>query len=1208
MNFKLLDFQTSTRDDSFIIHMFGLNELGETFSVEIPDFKPLFYCRVPDSYTKTDKNIFLDHIKSAVGPYMAECILDCSLIYRKKLDGFDGQREHKFLCFKFKGLPCFHRVKNLWYHEIKSTKPSKFNKKEGFAWVLKKEGYKFKDHYIHLYEAKLPPLLRYLHIKNISPSGWIQISNYTFVDEPKTTCKYECIVNAKDIEPLLNKETLVPFKICSFDIEASSSHGDFPLPVKDYKKLAQNIVEQFEHEHSEECSSLLYKCIRSAFGFDSLEYIDIVYPKKPVQEQQLEKLFQTWIQQPLKNYVPTETVELLVIQDDPENVDDDDDEPIPTHEPTEYNQNSTVIDMMKDVAFDKDSKILELQKGLNHIFPKIEGDKVTFIGSTFVKHGTNKPYLNHCIVLGGCSPVENTEIECYDTEDKVLIAWKNLIRREDPDILIGYNTFGFDCKFMYHRAVETRCIEEFLELSRTSNLAGKFVNDTWKIEESTIFLASGEYNLSYFKLEGRLQIDLYTMFRRNYNLDSYKLDNVSAQFIGDKISKIVHKEDTNETYVYSKNLKGLEKTNYVVFEELSHSSDYYKNGKKFRVLELGVDYFVIEGIIMPDMKKQVRWCLAKDDVDHHDIFRLSKGSDSDRAIIAQYCIQDCNLVHHLFQKIDLLTEISEMASICSVPIDFIIMRGQSIKIASLIAKKCREEGILMNVIEAPEHAEGYEGAWVLDPACGFYFDIPIIVNDYNSLYPSVIIADNMSHDSLVSVKIYDLHNNLIKDFAVKNKKGEHIYDNLPNYKYVDIPSDTFCYVRKTPKSAAVKQKSGHMVCRFAQFPDNKKATIPSVLEHLLKARKDTRKQMELETDPFMKKILNGRQNAYKIAANSVYGQCGASTSMIYNKYVASSCTAGGRQMLIYAKTVVEEVYNNRDCQTSMGIVNVTAKCIYGDTDSIFYKFHLHQNGKVITGKDSLKISMELGIEAGELASSMTKLPHKLAFEKAIWPFCIFSKKRYIGDYYEEDTENCYRKSMGIVLKRRDNSPILKDVYGGVIDILMKEKNVNKAVEFVKNYMKKLISGQIPLDKLCITKSLRSGYKNPQSIAHKILADRIGKRDPGNKPKSGDRIKFAFIDVKKEKGIKLLQGNKIETPEYIKEKNLSIDYKYYITNQLMKPLQQVFSLLLEQLPGFNKEKYETDLLAYKELEKESYEKKETLLRNKEIKRLIFDEFI
>ena len=191
-------------------------------------------------------------------------------------------------------------------------------------------------------------------------------------------------------------------------------------------------------------------------------------------------------------------------------------------------------------------------------------------------------------------------------------------------------------------------------------------------------------------MPGRLQIDLYTEFRRNYNLSSYTLNNVSAEFIGDSVPKLEHDETNNVTQIFSKNLQGLEQYNYVMFEEVSHSSDYYKNGKKFKVMEIGKGYFTVEGLIMPDLRKNVRWCLAKDDVDHHDIFNFYKGSDDDRAIIAKYCIQDCNLVHRLFQKIDLLTELVEMASICSVPVEFIVMRGQGIKTASLIAKKCRE--------------------------------------------------------------------------------------------------------------------------------------------------------------------------------------------------------------------------------------------------------------------------------------------------------------------------------------------------------------------------------------------------------------------------------------------------------------------------------------------------------------------------------------
>jgi DNA polymerase delta subunit 1 len=265
-----------------------------------------------------------------------------------------------------------------------------------------------------------------------------------------------------------------------------------------------------------------------------------------------------------------------------------------------------------------------------------------------------------------------------------------------------------------------------------------------------------------------------------------------------------------------------------------------------------------------------------------------------------------------------------MAAICSVPIDFIVMRGQGIKTASLIAKKCRENNILMPVLEKPDFSEGYEGAVVLPPKCGFYFDEPVYVNDYNSLYPSTIIAGNMSMDSLQSVKVYDLQDSLIEEIGVK-KNGVYVYDNLPGFTYQNVISDTYKYVRKTPKSAAVKVKSGYMVCRFAHFPDNKKGMIPYVLEGLLKARKDTKKLMEKESDPFMKQIFNKRQNALKITANSIYGQCGAPTSMFYNKFVAASCTAGGRELLIFAKSLIENVYDNRECETSFGKVMVKGK-------------------------------------------------------------------------------------------------------------------------------------------------------------------------------------------------------------------------------------------------------------------------------------------
>ena len=131
-----------------------------------------------------------------------------------------------------------------------------------------------------------------------------------------------------------------------------------------------------------------------------------------------------------------------------------------------------------------------------------------------------------------------------------------------------------------------------------------------------------------------------------------------------------------------------------------------------------------------------------------------------------------------------------------------------------------------------------------------------------------------------------------------------------------------------------------------------------------------------------------------------------------------------------------------------------------------------------------------------------------------------------------------------------------------------------------------------MDKLVITKALRSGYKNPKQISHKVLADRIGKRDPGNKPAVGDRVSFVFIEHPNKKA---LQGEKIETPTFIKENNLKIDYSFYITNQIMKPVLQLYSLCL------------TDLCDYKECN-EYWDKVEEELRIlDEIQKLLEVEF-
>jgi len=328
--------------------------------------------------------------------------------------------------------------------------------------------------------------------------------------------------------------------------------------------------------------------------------------------------------------------------------------------------------------------------------------------------------------------------------------------------------------------------------------------------------------------------------------------------------------------------------------------------------------------------------------------------------------------------------------------------------------------------------------------------------------------------------------------------------------------------------------------------------------------------------------------------------------------------------------------------------------IVKNTDSIFVNFadeiKRRNPGKEFTEKELLAESIKIGEEAAANINSHMKAPQNIEYEKTFWPFCIFSKKRYFGNKYEHSIEKYKQTSMGIVLKRRDNAPIVKTIYGGVIDIILNKRDIEASKTFFYNSIKDLLNGNVDISQLVISKSLKTDYANPNSIAHKVLADRMGDRDPGNKPQSNDRIPYCYIDSSnlsckicnkkintekckciscmsifcyfhlgnhrdtcvnlcrfckasnKEKALtkcgtcngwycfkcnerhnlrtdkykvqhtdkckkpltsKLLQGDMIEHPLYIQEKNLKFDYNYYLTNQIQKPVYQIFELVMKK---------------------------------------------
>jgi DNA polymerase elongation subunit (family B) len=311
--------------------------------------------------------------------------------------------------------------------------------------------------------------------------------------------------------------------------------------------------------------------------------------------------------------------------------------------------------------------------------------------------------------------------------------------------------------------------------------------------------------------------------------------------------------------------------------------------------------------------------------------------------------------------------------------------------------------------------------------------------------------------------------------------------------------------------------------------------------------------------------------------------------------------------------------------------------IVHNTDSVFFTFNLEDalTGDKIRGKRALEVSIGLAQEVARLCSIHLPPPMKLAYEKTLMNFCLLSKKRYVGMLYETDPNEGHLKYMGLALKRRDVCDYVKDVYGQLVMIFKEGSSdtIVKACKYLCESLEALVEGRVPMDKLLLSKALRSYYKNPDSIAHAVLAERIAKRDPGNRPKPGDRVRFGVVEWKAmevkrllvernrllppEKAKKsLMMGDRIETPEFMIDKNLRLDYAYYIEKQLLNPIKQLFGLILEPILEYKGRGREIagvrrDLEALRETsgnDLEDYMDKREKYCTKRVEELLFSEYM
>jgi DNA polymerase elongation subunit (family B) len=600
-------------------------------------------------------------------------------------------------------------------------------------------------------------------------------------------------------------------------------------------------------------------------------------------------------------------------------------------------------------------------------------------------------------------------------------------------------------------------------------------------------------------------------------------------------------------------------------------------------------------------------------------------------IVGKYCVQDTVLVAKLFDKLQTWVGLTEMAKVCNVPPFYLYTQGQQIKVFSQIYKKCTHENI---VVEKdgyiPKDNEHYVGAKVFDPVVGVHDRV--VPFDFSSLYPTTIIAYNIDYSTLVidpdipdelcHVMEWEDHVGCEHDpkVARKMKLTKYIAEEKKELtamradrrgKKGDVLKEHNEEIERRVKELKPyqeertelnKTKPKYIMCtpRYYRFLKEPLGVLPSLLKDLLDARSHTKKDMKKAKNRLHDEkmddatraavdtlftVLNKRQLAYKVSANSGYGAMGVQRGYLPFMPGAMATTAMGRKSIEIVADVIPKKYKG--------------ELVYGDTDSNYIAFPHLANAT----------AAEIWEYSEWVAAEVTKLfppPMNLAFEEIIyWRFLILSKKRYMSLACEKDGIVDQKiKKKGVLLARRDNCNFIRKVYAEIIMKIFHKESRDDILYYFLQEVNKLCSHSYGHREFVVTQAVGSSGglelipfvnekgkekgkigdytvdilpTDPVARESKMAlkkatteeeyylrclpaqvqcAEKMGRRGKAVEP--GSRLEFV---VTTEGGPKAKKYEKIESAEYFAahSETLTLDYFYYM-KQLVNPIDQVLNAL------------------------------------------------
>lgn len=846
---------------------------------------------------------------------------------------------------------------------------------------------------------------------------------------------------------------------------------------------------------------------------------------------------------------------------------------------------------------------------------------ISCIYQVYGKKETRKKYG---IIIGDCNNIDEKDTTLIHVNDEIELVeeFAKIVRETDPDIITGYNILAYDYPYLNHRI--SRKLKKWPFMGRLIGKLPELKTKTWKSS------AYGYQSIHNLVMDGRINIDMLPVVKRDFKLDMYDLNSVSKKFIGKSKHPITAPEM------------------FVIYEEMQSA---IKSGDNEKIIKA--------------KEKTTR--------------------------VMQYCIQDSELVIDLIEKLNIWYGITEMSAIVGVTIYQIYTSGQQVRCQSQIYNLAALKGFVLDFKEGLKL--NMKGGAVRDPIPGLYDHIicldfssmyPSIIMAINICYTTYIPPEHHSevpdndcntiefdqdekefydgddYDSDSDSDDEDVKNTkkdngkIVRRHYVhkfyKKKEGilpclvrtlvsrrsdvrktisklskecdllvykRQIYDVLKSYISDKLQIVTKDEANEIMKKASTATEIGNAknyifftqlldIALWTNIYENKhikgkdieKLNLPKFWEDILKKGNFSEKHDELlklclqistskgnkdkialilenmEKDigslvnrikdiSVMLTVLDKRQSAIKVAANSMFGLMGARIGVLPLLEGAMSVTAHGRNLISKVADYVETKYNG--------------KVIYGDTDSVMVSLPFIKR-KEECAYWGTKLAQEItGLKAGDTdcdgifcetaRPGLFPPPLGVEYEKGMKILCL-KKKHYAaliidldGNYKTDKVydskgnvtgDSLYILKKGIVPARRDNCKLLRKTYIDILNIIFASGSFIDVIRMLVDIVYSIINNTVSLQDLIIIKGLNESYKNP-NYPMKLFSENL--KNDGILVSPGDRIPYIISDVTDAKYL----GDKMKTPEQIIDKKLSIDKYYYLENVLSKSIDRLIAV-------------------------------------------------